>query len=127
MAWEQPGFSISLPAEADLSALQHRFVDNTNALGQINTPGVTGDPCVGVLQDKPDAQGRHGKVMVSGVTKLQAGVALTPGLQVMAEATTGQALVATIGLHALGIVIEGAGDTEIAVVLLYGGNTTPHA
>ncbi len=127
MAHEQPGFSRSFNAEADLSAFQFTLVDNTNATGLINTPGADGAPCVGILQDKPAAAGRPGNVMMMGVSKCKFGAALTPGLQIMAEDATGLAIVATVGLHAVGIVLIGAGDTETGTVFLYGANVAVHA
>ena len=78
MAFEQDGFSISREAAADLSAHQHKFV-KLNSSGQIAAIAAATDIPVGVLQDKPDAAGKVGRVMVGGITKLQGDADLAKG------------------------------------------------
>lgn len=64
-------------AGANLSTKQFRFmewdgsnVDPTNAITDIS---------VGVLQNKPDAAGKHAEVLMLGGTKLVAGAAISAG------------------------------------------------
>jgi hypothetical protein len=64
-------------AGADLSTKQFRFME---------WDGTDVDPCnaitdlsVGVLQNKPDAAGKHAEVLMIGGTKMVAGAAITAG------------------------------------------------
>jgi hypothetical protein len=77
MAYEQPGQMITLPAGADLSAVQYTFV-KLNSSGQAVACAATTDRPVGVLQNKP-VSGAAATIMVSGITKLQGDADLTKG------------------------------------------------
>lgn len=69
MAYEIPGFCISLEASGDLSTKQYYFVKlDTN--GQVAVCAAVTDNPIGILQDKPAAQGRACTVMVQGVSKV---------------------------------------------------------
>lgn len=69
MAYEIPGFEITLEASGDLSTKQYYFVKlDTNGRVAVCT-AVTDNP-IGILQDKPAAIGRACRVMVSGVSKV---------------------------------------------------------
>lgn len=78
MAWEQPGFSTSLVAAADLSTKQFRFV-KLDSNGNVVVCAATTDKPVGVLQNNPANVGSTGQealVMVEGITKMVAGATI---------------------------------------------------
>lgn len=75
MAWEQPGFSSSLVAGADLSAAQFLFM-KLDSSGNIITCAAVTDKPIGVLQNSPANVGSTGQealVMHEGITKMIAG------------------------------------------------------
>lgn len=72
MATERPGTSVSFQAAADLSGQQFRFV-KLDANGQVAAITATTDQAIGILQDKPAAQGRAANVMLDGRSKLVMG------------------------------------------------------
>lgn len=122
MATERPGLLLSFPAEADLSTHQFKFVDLVAA--GVNFTASAGAPAIGVLQDKPDAAGRHGSVMVNGESKVIAGEAVAVGDLIMTD-TTGRAATQTgAATHVLGVCTKAAANAdEICSVLLFvGGN-----
>lgn len=65
-------FSISLPANADLSDKQFYAVKQ-NASGNVAVIASIGDKAMGLLQNKPDAAGRAAEVQALGVAKAIAG------------------------------------------------------
>lgn len=69
MAYETPGFSITLEAGADLSTQQYRFV-KLDGNGRVIAIAAATDKPIGILQDKPAALGRAAEVMTMGVSKL---------------------------------------------------------
>lgn len=79
MAWEQPGFSITLVAAADLSTTgQFLFVKLDSSSNVVLCAAVTDKP-VGVLQNSPSNVGSTGQealVMVEGITKMVAGATI---------------------------------------------------
>jgi hypothetical protein len=117
MAYEIPGFVVSLEAAADLSAHQYKFV-KLNSSGQIAAIAAATDIPVGVLQNKPAAAGDVGEVMVLGVTKLQGDADLVKGNQIGTSAD-GQADAKTAGTdtteYAVGQVLE---DNSVAAGLI---------
>lgn len=74
-----------LAAGADLSSSQFRMV-KINASGLAVAAGA-GEKAVGVLQDAPDASGKDASVAFKGVTKMEAGAAVTAGDYIMSDAT----------------------------------------
>lgn len=81
MAYENPLFSITLPAAADLSTKQYYFV-KLNSSGQVDVCSANTDIPVGVLQNKPTAAGGAAEVMVVGVSKVSGDADLTKGNQI---------------------------------------------
>lgn len=82
----QPGpinFSYGWPASADLSASQYKFVELTT--GELTVCNAAGDFAVGVLVNKPTAQGQTGDVIVLGPSKVVAGAAITAGALVTTD------------------------------------------
>lgn len=140
MAYEIQGFDIgTLEAGSDLSTHQHKFV-LVNSSGQVALAGA-GGPAIGVLQNKPSAQGHSASVRVLGVSKVVAGAAVTRGDQVASDAngkaaTASQANTRTddtgvvsdplIGSNVLGIALEtAAADGDIISVLLLHAGAVP--
>lgn len=78
MAVERPGTMASYQAAADLSDWQFRFV-KLDSNGQIAKISAATDIPLGVLQDKPAAQGRAGAVMLDGMSKIVGGANLAKG------------------------------------------------
>ncbi len=115
MSFEQDVKSISLEANGDQSANQNRFM----LLGAdgiaLNT--VAGGPCVGVLQNKPEA-GKIGTVAYNGVVKVTAGAAVARGVNVQSDAT-GRAILAVLSDFSQGTALEAAGAAgDVIAVLL---------
>ncbi len=145
MSYEIPGFRFSLLADAalttDIAILQaagtpHAFrfvsVDSDGEIDYTVASSINDDEanaCVGVLQDDPIAGG-PGSIMVSGVSKLEAGGTVTAGQRVVATGTTtdaGRAVNVTASGDnqiALGIALETAATGEVFACLLMtpGGN-----
>lgn len=127
MAYEIPGFTITLPAAADLSAQQHKFV-KLDTSGQAAAIAAATDIPVGVLQNKPDAAGKAAEVMIFGVSKVQGDADLAKGNQVGTSAD-GQAVALTAGTdttkYIVGQVIEdNSAAGGLATVLI--NCATPH-
>jgi hypothetical protein len=78
MAVERPGTLESYQAAADLSDWQFRFV-KLDANGQVAKVSAITDIPIGILQDKPAAQGRAAGVMLDGMSKLVGGANLAKG------------------------------------------------
>jgi hypothetical protein len=119
MAFETPLYVLSFTAGEDLSAKQFQFV-TMEADGQIDLADAETDIVLGVLQNKPEA-GQAAKVMISGVSKVEADETLAAGNLVHSSAD-GQAAVFAAGTdttkYSAGLVIEGAAAGELATVLL---------
>lgn len=116
MALQERINPLSVPASADLSASQFRFV-TVNASGQLALPAAGAD-AIGVLQDKPDAAGRAGLVGLlvgSGRLKVVAAATLVPGNKVQSDAT-GAAIVALTGDRELGTVLVGGASGELVEI-----------
>lgn len=116
MALQERINPLSVPASADLSASQFRFV-TVNSSGQLALPAAGAD-AIGVLQDKPDAAGRVGLVGLlngSGRLKVVAAATLVPGNKVQSDAT-GAAIVALTGDRELGTVLVGGASGELVEI-----------
>lgn len=117
MAIEIPGFTMSLPASADLSASQHHFVE-VDANGELTISNSAGESVFGVLQNDPDAQGVAGSVMKDGVSKVVAGAAVAAGALVQTNAS-GRAITAASADFVVGRAIDAVGaDGEVVSVAL---------
>lgn len=89
----QPGiFKIvhSFPASADLSDYQFYFVELDGSY-ELQVCNGAGDFAHGVLQNKPDEQGKNGEIVILGPTKLVAGGAIVQGALITTTAA-GKAL-----------------------------------
>ena len=72
----------------------------------------------GILDSKPEAD-QAAPVKVQGISKVMLGGTVTPGTEVMSDAS-GRAVAATSGLFVCGIVEDGGAIDEIGSVLLVG-------
>lgn len=119
MAYEIPLQTLSFTAGEDLSSSQFLLV-TMESDGEIDLADAETDIVLGVLQNKPEA-GQAAKVMISGVSKVEAGETLAAG-NLIHPATDGQAAVFAAGTdttkYSCGIVLEGAAAGELATVLL---------
>lgn len=91
--------TLSGEAAADLSTNQFHIVA-LNSSGQLAVAGA-GLEADGVLQDKPDAQGKVGSYAIGGVTKIKAGAVLAAGAKFSSDAT-GRAILSILGDFVLG-------------------------
>jgi hypothetical protein len=74
MAFEQPGFSSSFKAGADLSSSQFKFVKQ-DSNGDIVVCAAVTDKPIGILQNSPPS-GLEALVMHQGISKLDSDAAL---------------------------------------------------
>lgn len=120
MAYEQPGFSFTLPAGADFSGgAQFRFAD-VNSSGLAVNPAAGGS-AVGVRQTRPKS-GEATTIVADGISIVEAGGAVTTG-DLVATNASGQAVTAVAGNVILGRALETASASGIQIaVLLYDGN-----
>lgn len=105
----QPGsikFVYSFPASADLSSYQYYFVELDGSY-ELQVCDGAGDFAHGVLQNKPDAQGKYGEVVILGPTKLTASAAIVQGALITTTAAGKAATIDPIG---------GAGQVADAVL-----------
>ena len=115
MAFEIPGFSMTLVAGADLSSSQYTGV-KVNASGQAVTT-VNGDDIIGVLQNKPTS-GQAATIVTSGVSLMKAGSGgVTAGDNASCDAG-GTVITSATGDSIVGVVLEtGAANEFVAVHL----------
>ncbi len=85
MAYEVPGFSVTLRAGQDLSSAQYTFVKLSADNTVVQCSATTDNP-LGVLQNKPGSLGAA-EVMTMGLTKLVAGGSLGFGVLVGTDAS----------------------------------------
>lgn len=122
MAVELPGFRFTLPAAADLSALQYTFVD-VNSSGQA-AAGANDGRAVGVLQNKPNAAGKSATIMKSGISKVVAGGTVTAGDDITMD-TGGVAITAESTARRLGVALTTATGPALVSILLDSDGITP--
>lgn len=118
MAFEECLQSFTMEAAADLSAQQYRFV-KVSADKTVAVAGL-GEHTVGVNQGNVDAAGKAVQVGFAGISKVEAGAAITAGALVTPDAN-GKAAVAGVGNHVAGVALVGGAATELIPVLLYSG------
>lgn len=118
MSLQQGIESLSIPANADLSASQFCFV-TLNSSGKLIIPASAGDDAIGVLQDKPSAADRAGQVgMLQGSLRLKviAGGTVTAGTKAQSDAS-GHAITAASGDHVLGTFLTSGVDGDLVEIL----------
>ena len=120
---EQPGFSLTRVAGADLSNRQFRPLA-LNSDGQVVvTEDVDDEAYIGILQNKPK-DGYAASVMIMGVSKARAAAAISAGdLVIPADGGVQENSETTAGENAMivGIALQDAANAgEIISVLLRG-------
>lgn len=118
------GITLTLEAAADLSSNQYNFV-KLNADGKvvICDANSAGQIPIGVLQNAPDASGKAATVLVVGISKIEAGVAMDEGVLIAASdaassADDGQAVLADASDYVVGQTITaGAADEYITAAI----------
>lgn len=116
MGYEESLQSITLPAAADLSLYQYRFV-KINSSGQAALCG-DGEAPDGILQNKPSAAGQAATVGISGVSKLVLSGVIAAGTEVASDAN-GKGTTATTGDVIGGKNIEAAAADGDIVAFLF--------
>lgn len=111
MAYEVPGETMTRKATADLSGKQYRAVA-MDSVGEIDVPGA-GAVTLGVLQNKP-ADLEYGTVMITGITKMVAGAAVSLGARVSCD-NAGRAVAATTGDFVIGTALLAASGAGIMI------------
>ena len=130
MAWEGINAGIRgvglVSGDIALSAAQFRFVQMGTAVnGGVVLAATAGQrKILGVLQDKAPVVGDPVLVCGGGVTKMEAGIAITKGLPVMSDAT-GRAITCAVSAsnHVQGYALEAAAaaGSIFTVFLKYDG------
>jgi hypothetical protein len=122
MAVQLPVLEVSLIAEEDLTNYQYHFVSLSTTDGYVKAVDSTSEQVIGVLQNTPNV-GETAAVMIIGITKVVAGVALNAADVVDAEyisaTDSGKAIVYVSGGEKLGIVmLSASAEDKYATVLL---------
>jgi len=123
MAYEIPGQTLTLKANATFAAKQYRFVKPHSTAGQAAVCSSSLDAPLGILQDTPvtlDAA----SVMISGVSKVTLGAAATVGDFIGTDAN-GLAVPLVIGTdttkYVKGRLLEAGTTNEIVTCVLFSG------
>ena len=104
MAYEVPGLTRTWPASADLSAAQYKFV-KFNGSGKIAVAAAITDVCIGILQNKPNADGKPAIVMMDGISKCAANEAIAEG-DIVGTSTDGQGQPVAATNKAYGVALD---------------------
>lgn len=116
MAVESTLQAISVQASTDLSSNQYMFVF-VNSSGQLAASAVDGD-IVGVLQDKPAAQGRAGNVAFAGRTKIKLGGTVAAGNRVTSDASGNAIAIASGSAVSAGVALTSGTNGQIVDMLI---------
>lgn len=140
------GFNVDVTvlAGADISGSQYKFLEITS--DEVTVANASGEKALGVLQNKPDAQGKPAQVRVLGISKIQSDEALAVGdliatsadgqaKKVAAAASgtghtntsdTGSATDALLGAFVMGIVLQASGAAgELATAFIFPMGAVP--
>ena len=119
MAKDNKNFEVSFPAGADLSALQFRVIKLDSSKEIVIVTAITDIP-FGILQNKPDAQGKPAAIVPigsGGISKIVLGATLATGVLV-GTSTAGKAVADATTNFNLGILIDSGVLDDIGSVLL---------
>lgn len=111
MATVQGEQAYTFTAGADLSSYQYCAVKLSTG-GKLALAGA-GERGVGILSDKPSADGDAARVVAGGLTKAKAGDTIAVNAFVTPEATTGRLVTAGSGDAVWGQAREAASDGQI--------------
>lgn len=122
MATENLGKLLTVPAGSDLSAKQW-YAMTVNSSGQLAVAAAGGANARGILQDKPNAAGRAGSLMIgTGLSMAVAGAAANVGDQGTTD-PSGRMVTAVSGDTILGFFMEAptAANQVVSFVWQKGG------
>lgn len=119
MAGELEVFDIgSLKAAADLSEKQY-YIVLISAQDKVNLCGSGGE-AIGVLQNKPAADGRSAQVRIVGISQIEYGATVAAGAKVMSDGN-GKGITATQKTKYIGRAIEGGDSGDRGTILMEQG------
>jgi hypothetical protein len=117
MAVDFGGQDITVTSGADLSAKQF-YATTMETSGKIALANSVGEKCVGILQNKPSADGKIGRVRINGVSKVVVSSAVEEGAELSA-ASSGKLTTASAAHYILAIALEpSSADGDIIRVML---------
>lgn len=112
--------TITVPAGADLSARQFRFV-KLDSSGNAVVCSATGEQALGVNTGKPDASTKPTPVQIGGVAVVECGGSVTAGDKVMTD-TVGRAITQTGINNVLGVAMASGSTSERIPVAMAGSD-----
>jgi hypothetical protein len=125
-AWEIPGFSFTLPANADYSTEATYLYTPVRAIAAtgagINTPtaaspvAATGDPMIGVMQNNPQLA-EAATIVNSGISKVLCKDTVAIGDKLMA-CPAGGFIKATSGKYAVALALDAGSALQYVPALL---------
>lgn len=119
MAYEIPGFTFSLPAGADFSAVNnYRFV-SINSSGQAIVPIAAGAVAIGVRYGKV-ATGRPVTIVATGIALAESGDATIVAGSLLGVTATGAVRVALTGDYIVGTALEASASVGVIIAVLLG-------
>jgi hypothetical protein len=116
MSYDHSSHDFTLPAAADLSAKQYRFV-TVDASGNAAV-STRGQLSAGILQDNPSASGRAARIRPYGVSKLVLGGSVTAGQAIVADANGAGVNAASSDNAYMAIALQGGSSGDIVAVLI---------
>ena len=123
MAYEIPGFKLTLITAASFASNQYRFA-KLDSNGKVIV-GTAGASSIGVVQNKP-ASGEAAEIMLDGVSKVVAGGAISAGVSITSD-STGRAVTVggsdSISGYAL-TAAQGAGELIPVLLAVTGKSAT---
>ncbi len=116
---------ITLPASGDLSGSQFCgvLIDSAGEAALAQGNASPGEIVIGILQNKPNAQGKPAIIQIAGISKIKAGATLaTIGTRLSTDAT-GEAVAYATTDFLVGVQLSAAGaDSDIISCLLMQGH-----
>jgi hypothetical protein len=120
MARHESVLSLSVPAAADLSTHQFKFME-VDGNGRVNVANASTDLSMGVLQGKPSAIDQPAEVAILGRVKVIAGATVAAGARVMSNASGLAITAATTGNIVKGLCLKGGAVNELLEIDLFPG------
>ena len=117
MPFDGGGVDITVPAAADLSAYQYRFI-TLNTAGRGTVAGAA-EQVLGVLQNKPSGQDRAARVRISGISLFYYGASVTAGDMIASGEQGAGTTTTTAGIKIGGLAlftVGGSGDISSMLV-----------
>ena len=119
MATQNQLLSLSFPASADLSSDRYK-VCKLNSSGEVVLVTAITDIPLGILQNKPDAQGKPAHILpisAGGVSKIALGATLAKGV-LAGTSAAGLAVADATTNYTLGIITVSGENGDVGSILL---------